>query len=417
MKLSHSKLQTILSCPMTYYLIYKAGIKPKVEKSAFSIGTAVHWGIEHDTEDLSEYYKENGDAFQIASYTADQMLAEAMIHGYLLKKDDIINNILIDTETGEQLKILNEKEIENIWKIKYEDMINICKAGKEIDSNLEEITYVENRIAGEIHELSLIAPLKSYKYKEDHEFVGIIDLLLVTNKGFVLIDYKTSSQKPDWEKYLDQIYRYIYLLNFNFPNIPVIKTGIINLRKSQIRQKQNENKNSFLKRLITEYELDDDNNIKLIDTHIFDSNNLDNNLIKAYIDNLSIMADTAQTIDENDLYFINYTNANGVYGKSSYYDIFYNVKDAYLEYNIKDTIFDENEDKIMAVRDCVPLDMLSIMAPNKILNNYNKFKNEAIDIFSNKDINSKDDLFKELNSKYITDDSLLDKYWKTLEKE
>ena len=56
MKLSHSKMNTILCCPMTYYLTYEQGIQAKVEKPALAIGSAVHWGIEHDTNDLSEYY-------------------------------------------------------------------------------------------------------------------------------------------------------------------------------------------------------------------------------------------------------------------------------------------------------------------------------------------------------------------------
>ena len=56
MKLSHSKLGVILNCPMTYHLKYEEGISLKVTKSALAIGSAVHWGIEHNSEDLSEYY-------------------------------------------------------------------------------------------------------------------------------------------------------------------------------------------------------------------------------------------------------------------------------------------------------------------------------------------------------------------------
>ena len=70
MRLSHSKLSCILSCPATYYLNYVQGISKKTEKSALSIGSAVHWGIEHDTEDLSEYYGADH------AYGRDEMLAE-----------------------------------------------------------------------------------------------------------------------------------------------------------------------------------------------------------------------------------------------------------------------------------------------------------------------------------------------------
>lgn len=41
---------------MTFFLRYKCGINTKAKKPALEIGSAVHWGIEHATEDLSEYY-------------------------------------------------------------------------------------------------------------------------------------------------------------------------------------------------------------------------------------------------------------------------------------------------------------------------------------------------------------------------
>lgn len=61
---SHSKLDTILNCPMSYYLRYVQGISPKKDKPAFEIGSAVHWGIEHDTYDLIDYYSEKGNCLQ-----------------------------------------------------------------------------------------------------------------------------------------------------------------------------------------------------------------------------------------------------------------------------------------------------------------------------------------------------------------
>ena len=35
------------------------------------------------------------------------------------------------------------------------------------------------------HEVQLIEPLKSYTYDNPHDFVGIIDLLILTNKGLL----------------------------------------------------------------------------------------------------------------------------------------------------------------------------------------------------------------------------------------
>ena len=208
MILSHSKLDMILKCPMTYYLNYKQGIKLKIEKSALAIGSAVHWGIEHNTENLQEYYNKEGSFRQVNNYGKDELLAESMVHGYLKHKDEIFDDILKDLETGEKLSLLDEQ-----------------------------------------HELTIEADLFSHRFDKPHKFVGIIDLLLLTEKGFIIIDYKTSSQTPDWDKYLDQIYRYIYLLRCEFPDVPVYKIGIVNLKKSMVRQKQAENEESFLLRL------------------------------------------------------------------------------------------------------------------------------------------------------------------------
>ena len=58
-----------------------------------------------------------------------------------------------------------------------------------------------------------------------------------------------------------------------------------------------------------------------------------------YIDNLSRMADMADNIDTNKLFFINYKNAKNQYGKSQYYDIFYGVPDCYMLYKIKDELY------------------------------------------------------------------------------
>lgn len=318
MNFSHSKLSCILQCPMTYYLNYIQGIKLKQTKSALSIGSAVHWGLEHSTENLEEYYKEEGTFKQKGEYTDDQLLAESMVHGYLKHRDDIFKDILGD------MKLQNEE-----------------------------------------HELFLDAKIN------DDRFVGIIDLLLLTDKGFVIIDYKTSSVVPDWDNYLDQIYRYIFLLRENFPGVPVVKIGIINLRKARLRRKQNENEEQFRNRLKFEYELNDEN---YINYHCYRPEELDSQLVDDYINNLSKMCAMAKNIDENKLFYINYTAAKGVYGKSDYYDIFYKIPDCYLLYEIKDKVWDEDDKIFKLKRDCLPLDML-VIEKNNILNKYEIYEN------------------------------------------
>lgn len=352
MKLSHSKLSTILNCPMTYYLQYIEGISPIVEKSALSIGSAVHWGIEHNTENLEEYFHSEESA-----YERDQLLSEAMVHGYLKQKDRIFNQLLT-----------------------YKD---------------EKLNLIE-----EYHEVYLTANI------DDNEFVGIIDLLLLTDKGFIIIDYKTSSTEPDWNNYMDQIYRYIYLVNCEFPGIPVIKIGIINLKKTQIRQKKTENNIEFLNRLRWEYEIADDSYIKYYE-YAYES--LEEQRIKDYIENLKIMCKTANTIDSQKLFFINYSAATGIYGKSQYWDIFYKTPDAYLLYKINDKDIVDGE--IVDTRPCVPIDM-DVVEKRNVMNHFEKYS----DIRSNLADGDEEITNKYIKANFAYDEELLKKYSAIYEK-
>lgn len=318
MKFSHSKLSTILSCPMTYYLSYVQGISKKDIKPALYVGNAVHWGIEHNTENLEEFFGK-------IEYGRDQLLSEAMCHGYFKHKDRIFNEILTDNETKEKLELIDE-----------------------------------------YHELYITAPLNS------HEFVGVIDLLLLTNKGFIIIDYKTSTYEPNWSSYLDQLYRYVFLVNSLFPEVPILKIGIINLRKTGIRQKKTENTSQFMNRLKFEYELNDESYIKY---HEFLRSSLDDKLIQQYINNLSLMCDAAAAIVDSGKFFINFAAAEGQYGKSDFWDIFYHTPDAHVLYNIKDRIWNKDTGKFEEIRDCRPIDML-VVDGVKVLNKYSLFLEE-----------------------------------------
>lgn len=102
-------------------------------------------------------------------------------------------------------------------------------------------------IEEENHELFLTSNLPSIPY-DHHEFVGILDLLCKTDKGWILMDYKTSSQTPDWKCYIDQIYRYIFQLKTNFPDIPIYRLGIINIKKSSLYKRKDDTNQSFLDR-------------------------------------------------------------------------------------------------------------------------------------------------------------------------
>ena len=359
MKLSHSKLNCILGCPMTYYLNYEQGISKKEEKPALYIGSAVHWGIEHNTEDLTDYFGNKQDF-----YSREQLLSEAMVHGYLKHKDEIFDQILTDPATGNKLALIDE-----------------------------------------MHELYVNGNLKSKIEENGQDFVGIIDLLLLTDKGFVIIDYKTSTYEPDWNNYLDQIYRYIFLLRSSFPDVPIVKIGIVNIRKTGIRQKKTENWEQFLNRMKWEYDLNDEN---YVNYHEFRPESLNQELIDRYIENLSNMADAACMIVKNKMFYINYAGANGQYGKSDYWDIFYHTPDAYVLYKIRDRIWNEDEQKWEDSRDCVPIDM-EVIEKSNVLNKFETYKNE---------IENFDDGYEQfvsyLKTKYITDDDLLDLYKKSM---
>lgn len=373
MKLSHSKLSCILSCPMTYYLIYKQGIFKKEEKAALAIGSAVHWGIEHNTEDLEDYFRQNGTFNQAQGFTREQLLSEAMVHGYLKHKDEIFADILKDDETGEQVELLEE-----------------------------------------IHEQYVTGKLKSYSHPEEpHEFVGIIDLLLKTNKGFILIDYKTSSFEPDWNDYTDQLYRYIFELRSNYPETPIYKIGIINIRKTGIKQKKDELEFAFLKRMQLEYDINDEN---YVNYHLYRPEEFDSRLLDAYIDNLSRMADTADMIDESGNFFINYGAAVGKYGKSDYYDMFYHNPNAYLQYTIADKVWNDDYEKFDERRDCRPIDML-VIDRKDVLNKFDKFKAILCGMYVMTEDIDKEKFFEHLKKNFLVDDDLLEKYWTTMIKE
>ena len=369
MKLSHSKLSCILSCPMTYYLNYIQGIQKKVEKTALAIGSAVHWGIENNTEDLSEYFKDNGTFKQADNFTREQLLAEAMVHGYMKHKDEIFEQLLKDPETGEKLELVDET-----------------------------------------HEIYMTGYLPSKVNEEDNKFVGIIDLLLLTNKGFIIVDYKTSTNLPDWDNYKDQLYRYIFELQCNFPETPIVKIAIINIRKTGIRQKKNETEFEFLQRMQYEYEINDE---LLVNYHEFPKSEIEDKFVTSYIDNLAVMADLASTIDNKKLFFINYGAAVGQYGKSDYWEMFYHIPGAESLYNISDKIWDDDEQDFIYRRDCIALDMMVVDYQDKVLNKYENFKNELLST----DATSKEQFFVELAEKYYVDKNLLETYWQTYIKE
>ncbi len=368
---SHSRLDKIVNNPKEYYLSYKQGISLKEEKTSLYVGSAVHDGLERNSSDLSEYFEARQSFKDKGKITNEQVMAESMVQAFLNRKQDFINEIAYDEETGVVAEFLQEE-----------------------------------------HELTLTCEVKSDKFEKPHKFLGIIDLLFLTDQGWILCDYKTSSTKPDWDVYKSQLFDYILLLRKNFPDVPLYKIAIINLQKTGIKQKQNENLESFRKRMQSEYECNTD----LINWHIYPSKEFSEEEIQDYIDNLTGMIDLAQTIEDEHLFYLNHSAAVGRYGKSQFWDIFYHTPDCHFLYKIRDTIFDDTTDSIMDVRDCVPIDMLTVEKGEKVLNKFSQFKKEADSIFTDNSKKNKKTLFDSLEDNYIVDEGLLEKYWLTYEK-
>ena len=367
---SHSRLSKLFENPAEYFLIYEEGIKPKQEKAALSIGSAVHWLLENNTADLTEYYKEKGQLLQWNDYSDEQCLAESIAEAYFRRKGEIYKEMLTDPETGEVASLLSEE-----------------------------------------HELQLTMEFPSKLFKETHSFLGIVDLLLLTEKGWLLIDYKTSSQKVDWENYKSQLYKYIHLINANFPEFPVWKICIINLRKTGIRRKKNENDDSYKQRIRMEYELNEDD---LIELHCYNRDEFSEEKLKAQKDSLIDMMDVAQVILNNRMFFCNYSNIVTQYGPSQYYDIFYKTADSHNLYTIKDMIYDEEENDVITSRSCEPIDLM-VLDRNDVLNKYDLFKRE-VEMLKGDGQYDEERILKSIKKKYLTDEKLLAKYSLTYKK-
>jgi hypothetical protein len=366
MRFSHSKMQCCINNPADYYLNYKVGMHIKEKAPYFAVGSAMHWGFENNTEDLTEWFQENGTFEQRLLYSQEQEQAEAMCHGYFHNKDKIMDEVLRDYETGQRVKVIEE-----------------------------------------FHELELSAKIKSIRNPEiEYDFMGIIDLLFLTDKGFIIEDYKSSRDIPDFEHYLDQLYRYKYLLNYVFPDVPIYKIGIINIVKSQIKKLKTENDIQFRNRWKTQYEPYPNH---LINVHQFEASKLDEKAFEEYVLNFRRQADLVTSIDENNLFFINYQNAKAPY-KSEYYDIYFNEPNAYLDFNIKDTILDPDSNTIVGKRDCVPSDMEIINKPN-VMYKYEQYEKEKIAHIGLTD----EEFDKYIHDKFVIDDDLLALYKSTFD--
>jgi len=364
---SHSSSSMLISNPAEFFLNYIEGIKPITESKALAIGSAVHHGIEVNDSNLDAYVKETGGFEAVGGYSTEQLLAECMVEAYLKKKDQLFDQILT-MKDGTKAKLLEE-----------------------------------------MHEIKLDEKIG------DNLFTGIIDLLLLVEwngkKYFIVVDYKTSSMEPSYEQYLDQVYRYIYLLKKEFPDVPVVKIGIINLRKTMIRPKKNENEESYRNRIRIEYD-----NENLVNYFEYLQEDLDPIRLQAYFSNLERTVNFVQSVYDNKQWFINYAALTSKYGKSQYYDIFMHTPDAHQLFKIKDTIINEenwNEEELTEYRPCLPIDM-EVLEKTNVMNHYKKYK-ELYKKAESNPLFSKDEFTKEVKKDYLTDDSLLESYNKTIE--
>lgn len=374
---SHSRLDKIIANPKEYYLSYKQGMSPKEKKPSLFLGSGVHLGLENNDPNLNAYFMEKYgvpvDEVTLEGWVKDstQVMAESMVKAFLRRKQEFLDDIL--EYEGEKLEVIKE-----------------------------------------YHELELICEFPSHKFKDlKHKFKGIIDLLILTNKGWILNDYKTSSSDPEWTNYKSQMFDYQLLLMKNFPDVPIIKTNIINLKKIGIKLKKTETELEFQQRIADEYE----KNLDLIKWHTYLPEEFDEEEIENYTENLIDMLDLARTIEDEHLYYLNHAATTNIYGKSDFWDVFYHTPDAYALYNIRDTIYDEQKNETVSLRDCVPIDMLTVEKGEKVLNKYWMFKKELENNYDDPSMIDKNTFFNYLRTQFIVDDYLLNEYWKTYQKE
>lgn len=363
MKLSHSKLKCCINNPMEYFIKYKLEISPKFEKPALMLGSLIHSGLEKNTENIDDEFEKH------SIKKDDEILTKVIISTYLNFKNKIYDEILYDEETNTKVNLVTE-----------------------------------------YHELTLETALKSYK-NFSNSFLGIIDLLLLTDKGFIILDYKTSSQKPDWSTYKDQLYRYIYLLNSNFPDVPIYKIGIINLKKHKIKRISNETDDHYYDRLKNEYL--DNRNRDYIDWHIYKPEEIDKTLMDCYMENLSRLGDLAATINEQGLYYINFEELES-YGGSVYKDLILETPGAEVLYKIKDPLYNTETQQEETYRDCNSLDVqykFILTHEDLFINKYIKFENILKTLSTTMDLKNAAKVKQYFKTNYIIDEHLLNIYY------
>ena len=363
MRFSNSSISSILSCPMTYHLRYDLGINPIVKPQALDLGSAIHWGIERNTYDLEEYYQTESTRKYLQSKADECALGEVIVKTYLDNEDEILKDLLKDVN-----------------------------------------------VIDRFHEVEITVKLNSV-YRDENEFLGIIDYLLYTDKGFIIIDFKSSSKIPEYSKYLQQLYCYCMLMKEYFPEVPIYKIAVVNFVKSSTKRKPNETIESFKRRLFIEYE----NNDNLINVQTYNRDLILDERIEQFKHNLENQCDICRNLIEfckfNNCYYINYESMN-MYGGSPYKPLLTKEKNCYVMYNVKDKWIED--DKIVNSRSMTQLDIDSIY-DNKIVCRYNKFVeiNEEL-LKNNKDLSIIESNM--LNLGYIFNENSVKTYYEIYKK-
>ena len=358
---SHSKINLLLEDMFSYFLNYEMGIKPIQKQKALLVGEAVHYALENKNADLTQFFKENGSFEQQNTFSEEQVLSESLAEAYLEREENIQKAIIGDAKIIETYK-----ELEVKVKMK----------------------------------------------KSDNEFLGIIDLLFLTDKGFIIVDYKTTSRTPNYDDYLEQLYRYCMLLNYQFPETPIYKIAIISLRKSSIRRKTNEDIESFKRRMILDYQERAD---EYIDYHVFegevDKYIFNENILKDFYQNMENLISMCSKLLQSKTFPIVYKNAINIYGRSTYYYfIYWNEESIKTNFVIKDKIWNDELEEFQTQRSINDID-LKLVKSKKLNRKYIIKYIQFEEIW--KELNEDE---KQLIKKYKIDKKLLDIYVLTYNK-
>lgn len=171
--LSYSQINSYMMCPLKYRFNYIDGLEPEFTPSALKFGHAIHSGIQ---------------AFLQSVLEADPLRPDQLVDIY--RQEWAENNglpVRYSSRESENSLLSTAKEMFGLFVEKHDPHIEVIAVEEEFSLNLAEL----------IHDYP--GDLPSFK--------GYVDAIL-KNGSTALVDYKTSSRKPNGDVNAMQLVAY-----------------------------------------------------------------------------------------------------------------------------------------------------------------------------------------------------------------